>query len=96
MGKEQRKDSRRPFAAMGIVFGIDGKLIVRCELRDVSVSGAQIVLEKEATLPSRFLLAMSLNGKVRRACTLAWQFSIMAGAKFDPRPEQQSPAGPAR
>ena len=96
MGAEQRKKPRHAFSASGIVFGIDGKLIVGCRLRDVSVSGAQIVLEKEANLPRRFILAMSLDGKVRRFCTLAWQFSIVAGAKFDPRPEQQPPQGPAR
>jgi len=96
MGTNQRTKLRQAFAASGMVFGIDGKLIVRCRLSDVSAGGAQIVLEKEAPLPQRFILAMSLDGKVRRFCTLAWQFSIVAGAKFDPRPEQQPPQGPAR
>jgi len=96
MGNEQRKHPRRTVSTMGVVFGTDGKLIVGCSLSNVSVSGAQFVLEREASLPSRFMLAMSRDGKVRRACTLAWQFSIMVGAKFDPNPTQQSPAGPAR
>ena len=90
MSTEQRKHPRQTFSRTGIVFGTDGKLIVRCDLRDVSVSGAQFVLEREATLPRRFILAMSQDGKVRRSCTLAWQFSIMAGAKFDS--EHQTPA----
>ena len=82
MGREQRKHRRRMVSAPGIVFGTNGKPIVECQVRDVSETGAQIVLEREAALPREFTLAMSRNGKVRRACTLVWQFSIVAGARF--------------
>jgi hypothetical protein len=82
MGRELRKSARRSVSSPGAVFGTNGKLIVECRLRDVSVSGVQFVLEQEADIPKTFLLAMSRDGKVRRQCTLIWQFSIMVGAKF--------------
>jgi hypothetical protein len=88
MGKEQRKSPRRAVSAPGIVFGTGGKLIVGCQLRDVSATGAHIILDKEAALPRRFVLTMSRAGSVRRACSLVWQFSIMAGARFALSPEQ--------
>jgi hypothetical protein len=67
--------------------------VERAMIRERVLAG---ITRGEATLPPRFMLAMSRDGKVRRACTLAWQFSIVAGAKFDPSPKQQSPAGSAR
>jgi len=91
MGREQRKNPRRAVSTPGIVFGTDGRPIVGCQLRDVSATGAQIILDKEATLPQRFVLPMSRDGKVRRQCALVWQFSIMVGAQFALNTEHAPP-----
>ena|SRR5579872_2913837 len=91
MSREQRQSRRRAVSTPGIVFGTNGKPIVECQLRDISATGAQIVLDKETTLPERFVLAMSRDGKVRRQCTLVWQFSIVVGARFAPDAEQGAP-----
>ena len=91
MGKEQRKDPRRAISTSGMIYAVSGKPIVGCQLRDISVSGAQLILDREAELPKKFTLILSHQGNVRRACTLAWQFSIMAGVRFAPPPEQQMP-----
>jgi PilZ domain-containing protein len=82
VGREHRRHRRRKMTTPGCVFGINGKPIVQCRVHDISASGVQIVLEREAELPAEFMLAMSHNGRVRRSCTLVWQFSIMAGARF--------------
>src|SRR5579872_6241190 len=91
MSREQRKSPRRAVSTPGIVFATNGKPIVECKLRDVSATGAQIVLDKETPLPERFVLAMSRDGKVRRQCSLVWQFSIMVGARFASNAGQDAP-----
>lgn len=81
MGKELRKDPRRKISTAGTIYSTNGKAIVNCVVRDVSVSGVQLTLVKEQDLPRKFILFMS--SKVRRECTLVWQFSIMVGARFN-------------
>ena len=88
MGREQRKSPRRLVAASGMIVSADGKKpIANCSVRDVSATGAQIILERETDLPKKFLLVLSHQGKVRRVCTVVWQFSIMAGVSFAPPPD---------
>ena len=65
-----------------MIYAIDGQAIVKCHVEDISVSGARISLDKETELPGHFVLVMSHAGQVRRQCTLVWQFSIVAGARF--------------
>jgi hypothetical protein len=96
MLKEHRKDSRRVFSARAMVYSTDGKPIVGCALRDISVSGAQLALDRKAALPQKFVLVLSRDGKVRRNCMLAWQSSILAGAKFARPPEHRPPEFPTQ
>jgi hypothetical protein len=86
MGIEKRKARRRAVSTPGTILTADGKLIGGCCVRDVSATGAQIVLDTEMTLPKKFVLLLASQGKVRRDCTLVWQFSIMAGARFEASP----------
>ena len=80
MGSELRKHPRRKISAKEMIYTPNGEALVKCAVRDVSASGAQLILDSEKTLPRKFVLLMST--KVRRDCTLVWQFSIMAGARF--------------
>jgi hypothetical protein len=78
----RRKAKRRAVQRDGMVYAESGKALVRCSLRDVSESGAQIELKKELELPMRFTLSLSSGAEVRRRCSLVWQFSIVAGVRF--------------
>jgi hypothetical protein len=83
MGKELREYARRKISATGMIYATDGKAIVSCSVRNVSAGGAQLILDREKELPPKFVLSMSQTGQVRRECTLVWQFSIMAGTRFN-------------
>jgi c-di-GMP-binding flagellar brake protein YcgR len=86
MGKEQRRAKRHSVQYTGMIYSTNGKPIVRCQLRDISATGAQLALEREIDLPPKFVLALSRDGQVRRQCTIAWQLSIVVGVKFASQP----------
>src|ERR1700730_18329363 len=86
MGLEQRRAKRRAIHRDAMIYGLDGKPIVSCALRDISTTGTQLALTKEAELPRLFILGFSLGGQVRRKCCLVWQFSIVVGVRFLPSP----------
>jgi len=90
MGKEQRKHACHKVSIPGMILGIDGNPIVGCRVRNVSESGVQVALDREATLPQEFVLAMSRDSRVLRACTLVWRVGIMAGASLDYAPRMRS------
>ena len=73
---------RQPVDRAGMIYGTDGARISPCRLRNISTTGAQIELRRETTLPKVFLLALSEDGRVRRRCTIVWQFSTVIGVKF--------------
>jgi hypothetical protein len=54
MGKELRKNRRRKISTAGMIYTTNGKAIVGCVVRDVSLSGAQLILEKEQDHASSF------------------------------------------
>lgn len=78
----KRKAKRYTLEYEGMIYAESGEMIARCSLRDVSETGAQIGLKREAELPKRFILSLSSGGGVRRHCELVWQFSTVAGVKF--------------
>jgi len=60
-----------------------GKALARCMLRNVSVGGAQLELDRESDIPPTFLLMLSHDGHVQRHCHKVWQFATVVGVKFD-------------
>ena len=83
MAEKSPRAKRQPVNQVGMIYAVNGARIAPCRLRNISVTGAQIELQREIELPKTFLLSLSENGVVRRRCTIAWQFSIVAGVKFD-------------
>ena len=92
MTDERRRTKRQTLRRMGMVYTIEGKPLVPCQLCDVSATGARIAIAKELPLPKSFVLSLSRDGQVRRECTVAWQFSVVAGVRFS-QPERQNTAG---
>lgn len=52
-----------------------------CSIRDISESGARIVLQKDEELPKRFLLLLSSRGAAR-ICREVWRDELTVGVEF--------------
>jgi PilZ domain-containing protein len=62
VGKDKRKAVRRPIPVPAMIYGDDGKPIVGCTVRDISATGAQVLLARPTTLPTDFVLALEQYG----------------------------------
>lgn len=76
----ERSEERRTSYKFGVVIA-QGEKNIRCVVRDLSPSGAKIVLEGALTLPQEFTLA--IDGYTAPAhARLAWQNENEAGITF--------------
>jgi len=82
MSGEKRKSRRKTIGADGFLYGFDGQRIGPCQVKDVSAGGAMLVHSNADELPSRFVLALSRNGQVRRHCRIVWQAVNHVGVRF--------------
>jgi hypothetical protein len=64
--------------------------LAQCTVRNISIKGAQLELMREIVVPQTFLLTLSHDGHVRRACSKVWQFATVLGVKFSERPALDS------
>lgn len=83
MSANNRSHKRQPVSTDAMIYDSKGNPLVSCTLRNVSVGGAQLELAKEIEIPQAFVLSLSRTGDVRRSCRKVWQFSTVAGVKFD-------------
>jgi len=83
MASNKRAFKRQPVEIEGMIYDQRGKQLAHCVLRNVSVGGAQLELDREADIPEAFLLALSHDGHVQRLCRKIWQFATVVGVKFD-------------
>lgn len=83
MVTNNRAFKRQPVEIDGMIYDQHGKQLAHCVLRNVSVGGAQLELDREADIPPAFLLALSHDGHVQRHCRKIWQFATVVGVKFD-------------
>jgi hypothetical protein len=83
MQRRRARAKRVPTNIQGMLYTIDGQLIAPCRVRNISVSGAQIELRREAELPKTFLLSLSKNGEVVRRCITVWQLATVVGVRFE-------------
>jgi len=51
---------------------------------DVSAFGAQLELENALTLPDKFVLLLSHDGRLRRQCIVVWRTQNAVGIEFNP------------
>jgi hypothetical protein len=85
MPMENRASRRQLVEIDGMIYDQHGQKLAHCILRNVSVGGAQLELDREAEIPERFLLALSHDGHVQRQCRKIWQFATVVGVKFNTR-----------
>jgi hypothetical protein len=73
-----------------MIYDLKGVRIVKCTVRNVSASGAQLELTSESELPPAFILALSHDGSVRRTCHRVWQDALLVGVRFQTDAADQS------
>ena len=63
---------------------IDDQQFYRCQVHDMSMTGARLDLAYPFDLPDAFTLQLTLAGEVVRACYLIWQEGGKASVSFEP------------
>ena len=80
MGRDQRKAVRRRVDYRATLAVNERAERQDCLVRDLSDSGARIVVDPAIELPPQFLLLLSRN--VTRRCRLIWRKEREAGVQF--------------
>jgi hypothetical protein len=79
---DKRQSTRKPLWYPARIDCRDGSAIRDCQLRDISVTGARIKIEKLNDLPSEFVLLLANIGAPHRRCHVVWQTATEAGVQF--------------
>lgn len=90
MSADNRSSKRRPITVDAMIYDHRGQQLAQCTVRNISIKGAQLELMREIVVPQTFLLTLSHDGHVRRACSKVWQFATVLGVKFSERPALDS------
>jgi len=80
-----RRKGRRRYVVHGARIVCDGGSgLQNCRMLDVSAFGAQLELENALTLPDKFVLLLSHDGRLRRQCLVVWRTQNAVGIQFNP------------
>jgi hypothetical protein len=82
MDGEKRKDHRQSLRYPAKIDLGDGTPPVPCELADVSVSGARVVVEDPARVPDQFVLLLAPEHGTIRRCKVIWREDNRLGLQF--------------
>jgi hypothetical protein len=85
IGAETRREGRRPTKQIAWLEGKPHDLIV-CTILNISNDGAQLVINSDLILPSRFALRLTEDGKEKRGCRITWRKGSRIGVRFFPLP----------
>ena len=61
-----------------------------CQVHDMTVTGARLILDHPMELPDTFTLQLTPAGQVVRPCYLIWQEDREAGVSFEPFTEPKA------
>jgi hypothetical protein len=89
MKSEQRKKIRKPLRH-GAWLHFETGTSASATISDVSDTGARLDVDEPDSIPDRFVLLLSKNGKARRLCRVVWRNEHQLGVQFE-RPTE-SPA----
>ena len=89
---DERRVRRRPTAAMA-AGALDGALLFKCKMLDVSEAGARLRLDAEATAPDRFQL-IDIQAGVTYSARVVWRRGPVAGIAFLHTRSVDDPAAP--
>jgi hypothetical protein len=79
---EQRRAKRKAFEYTAAMDVGDGR-VEPCMIADISDGGARLFVSIEQdTVPERFILWLTKDGKATRKCEVAWRSEGQVGVKF--------------
>jgi len=82
---DKRKTARRCVLKEGKIIFADGMRVIDCTIRDLSDSGARLLIANTLGVPDTFHLFEKSTGMVYPA-TVAWRQPSAVGVKFDGPP----------
>ena len=82
---EKRKTARRRVLKEGKIIFADGMRVIDCTIRDLSDSGARLLIASTVGIPDTFHLFEKSSGMIYRA-TVVWRQPSAIGVKFDGPP----------
>ena len=91
MSNEQRKDYRKPLSYPARIDRRNGSLPLPCLIRDVSASGAKVLVETADDIPDHFLLLLAKKNGALRDCRVVWRQGKQLGVEFL-KPRMPKPA----
>jgi len=81
MDREQRQSVRR-YVLQGARIAGNNVPVENCWIVDISASGAQLKVKSADTVPNRFILLLSRDGRLQRQCEVVWRSENAIGVRF--------------
>ena len=79
--EDKRIAPRQKVLKAAKIISIDNKTVLDCTVRNLSDTGAQLVIEKNVSVPDEFQFFLA-NGDTVRDAVLAWHRGDRVGVKF--------------
>jgi hypothetical protein len=87
MERRKRQAQRRDLTyQVWIAYGDEAR-IVPCTISNISQTGARLCLPFNGDVPDDFVLMLSMSGRVRRRCKIAWRSTLELGVRFETEPQ---------
>jgi hypothetical protein len=78
----KKREARKSLSQPGWIT-LDGGFAARqCVVKDMSTTGAKVIVEDPNTLPAKLRLAFSRDARTGRACEVVWRRGKSVGVKF--------------
>ena len=79
--EEKRGTPRQRVLKAAKIISMDNKTVIDCMVRNLSETGAQLVIEKTVAMPDQFQFFLA-NGDTIRDAIVAWNRGDRIGVKF--------------
>jgi hypothetical protein len=79
---ELRKKPRRHFHYTARIVTDQESPPIGCSIADISESGARLALAADETLPDKFVLLLTADGRTQRHCRVVWRDGLTVGVEF--------------
>jgi 16S rRNA U1498 N3-methylase RsmE len=77
---DMRLVKRHDVRHLGVVKGQG--LLMRCEIVNISESGARLQIPKNRTVPTQFMLVIAIGRGPQRRCRVVWRSGAKVGVEF--------------
>ena len=78
----KKREARKSLSQPGWIT-LDGGFAARqCVVKDMSTTGAKVIIEDPNTLPAKLRLAFSRDARTGRACEVVWRRGKSVGVQF--------------